>query len=552
MAGAGGKWKSVLAIAAVLLGATRVSVAQSGQGEPAGALSGKLTDLYSHPLSGVTVILRNEATGAEASTTTTNNGAYRFTGLEQGQYSLEARSPQLGRGRLDEIVVSGGHEARVQTAMEFEQTPASLVLAAELRVEPVKAEAQLKTQPPAPDPAAIAAKIAALAARKISEGPTPTLDTLLVAEPLKTFDLSGRDNHGSSKPVPAPLHATPPSAEAISVPAGQTLARLGPLKPAPAAGGAAVANKALASEQAAAMQALALRAMQVAAMQALQATLKPVLAVSQERGPAATATMSASELQALPVSGRHWQDFVLDNAPTSATLAGGQAEISLRAAGQQRAGTAVDGAGRSLAFGSTNSSGQGSQGVGPLGQGAGEPAGMAQVGAGGHGLALSETAIRAIETAIGNMEASAARAAGGRMNVETQRGGDKLHGQGFFFDRQNNWGAKNPFSQWIKEIAPASVSLNSVPLFTSQSYTSASNPSYTPPDHEIAWGIGAGSRIRRNKLFWFAALDGNRRNGPGLSTVKHPCLGYDGAGACTSGVFANPTGDQMQVLAALL
>jgi hypothetical protein len=166
------------------------------------------------------------------------------------------------------------------------------------------------------------------------------------------------------------------------------------------------------------------------------------------------------------------------------------------------------------------------------------------VGAGGHGFAVSEAAIRAIETATGNMEASAARAAGGRMNLETQRGGDRLHGQGFIFERQNTWGAKNPSAQWVKEIAPASAALNSIPLFASQPYT--------PAEHESVWGIGAGSRIRRDKLFWFAALDGDNRNNPGIATAKHPCLEYDSNGVCTSGFFANPTGDQMQVLAARL
>jgi hypothetical protein len=67
---------------------------------------------------------------------------------------------------------------------------------------------------------------------------------------------------------------------------------------------------------------------------------------------------------------------------------------------------------------------------------------------GGHGLALSEAAIREVQTVAGNVEAEAARAAGGRMNVETMSGGNELHGQGFLFDRQNNWGAQNPFSQW--------------------------------------------------------------------------------------------------------
>jgi hypothetical protein len=260
--------------------------------------------------------------------------------------------------------------------------------------------------------------------------------------------------------------------------------------------------------------------------------------------------MSAAELQALPVSGRHWQDFVLDNTPTSKTPAGGQGEILLRGAGQPTA-IAVDGMNLKLAFGPTNETGQGSQGRGPLGQGE-NPAGMAQVGKGGHGLAVSEAAIRTVETVAGNVEAAADRASGGRMNVETERGTNKLHGQGFFFDRQNNWGARNPFTQWVKETTPATGT--TVPVFTPESYT--------PPDRETTWGIGVGSRIRRDKLFWFAALDGFNRNDPGVSTVKHPyLLTYPNPKTCPPGLsqcpvptgfFAQPTNDQMQVLSARL
>ena len=131
MAGAGGNWTGVLAIAVLLLGAARVSSAQSIQKGSVGILTGKLTDLHSNPLPGVAVILRNQATGAEVSTTTANNGVYRFRELKPGEYSLEARSPQLGHGRLNEIVVSAGHEARVQAAMEFELPhPRSPILAA--------------------------------------------------------------------------------------------------------------------------------------------------------------------------------------------------------------------------------------------------------------------------------------------------------------------------------------------------------------------------------------------------------------------------------------
>ena len=100
-------------------------------------------------------------------------------------------------------------------------------------------------------------------------------------------------------------------------------------------------------------------------------------------------------------------------------------------------------------------------------------------------------------------------------------GANELHGQGFLFDRQNTWGARNPFTQWVKETTPATLTIPSglhspILVFTPESYT--------PPDHETTWGIGVGSRIRRNKLFWFAALDGYQRNDPGLAMVKHPYL----------------------------
>jgi hypothetical protein len=123
------------------------------------------------------------------------------------------------------------------------------------------------------------------------------------------------------------------------------------------------------------------------------------------------------------------------------------------------------------------------------------------------------------------------RTAGGRVNVETARGVNGFHGQAFASDRQNIWGAQNPFTQWVQLTAPATLTTS--PAFTPRPYT--------PPDHESVWGVGIGSQIRRDKLFWFAALDSYRRNDPGLATVKHP-----------DEFFAQPSNDQMQVLSARL
>jgi len=473
MAGLECRWTKALAIAVLLMGAGTVNLAQSAetrsvQTARAGALRGRLTDLYSKPLVGVPLRLRNQATGAEARTTTTKNGAYEFSGLEPGEYTLEAESLQLGRGQLEGIVVHAGHEARVQAAMEFEPLPLPSFLA----------KVQLPNRP------------------ELHVIAPPPNDTVLASEPLQTLALSGRSLPDFAPPAVAASVPTHLGANDSQVPES------GPGAPIPTASMA-------------------------------------ILAVSS----AAATTTSAHELQALPVSGRHWQDFVLDNTPTSATPAGGQAQIALRSAGQQ-AEIAVDGVSKGLAFGPTNASGQGSSGGSALEQGGADPAGMAQVGRGGHGLALSEAAIREVRTEAGNVEAAAVRAAGGRMNVETRRGTNELHGQGFLFDRQNEWGAQNPYSTWAKETSPASTQYDSIPIFSAQPYT--------PPDRETAWGIGVGSRIRRDKLFWFAALDGSDRNDPGIVMVKHPCLSYDSDGVCTKGFFASPKDDQMQVLASRL
>jgi hypothetical protein len=127
--------------------------------------------------------------------------------------------------------------------------------------------------------------------------------------------------------------------------------------------------------------------------------------------------------------------------------------------------------------------------------------------------------------------AETARADGGQVDVQTRHGSNGLHGQGFVFDRENAWGAQNPFTQWVKETAPGTSS--TTPVFTAEPYT--------PSDHEIIWGASIGSHIRRNKLFWFAALDGLLRNHPGVSTVRHP-----------DEFFAQPTDNDLQVLGARL
>jgi len=240
--------------------------------------------------------------------------------------------------------------------------------------------------------------------------------------------------------------------------------------------------------------------------------------------------MARPELQALPVSGRRWQDFVLDNTPTSTTPAAGQGQISLRGAGEP-AEIAVDGVGRGLAFGRLVDRGKarlGGDRWGKTGKDRREwrKSGLEAMpcrkrGGDPHGWRRRPATWRPRQTGQ----------RGGRMNVETQSGANEMHGQGFLFDRQSAWGAQNPFTQWVKETAPATET--TVPVFTPETIPlrTVKRPGAS------AWA----GRIRRNKLFWFAALDSYNRNDPGLATVKIPSV-----------FFAQPTNDQMQVLSARL
>lgn len=257
--------------------------------------------------------------------------------------------------------------------------------------------------------------------------------------------------------------------------------------------------------------------------------------------PVVTTTLTGEQLQQMPLTGRHWQNFVLDT-PTASTPAGSQQQASLRGVGQQPSALAVDGASKGLAFGGTSGSGTGNYAQGGSSEGGATQSAMGQAWVGGHAPGLASAAIREVQAIAGNVESAASRSAGGRLSVESLHGSNGLHGQGFLSDRQNIWGARNPFSQWVQNTGTAAA-----PIFTPEPYT--------PPDHETTWGLGVGSQILRNKLFWFGAVDHYQRNDPGLATVKHPylCASSSANGQCIpAGFFAPPSSDQMLAICARL
>jgi len=459
------------------------------QSPQSGSLAGRLTNLRSAPLAGVAIVLRNQSTGAEVHTTSAKNGAFCFASLDAGEYTLDAYAAQLGHGHLEGILVAGGVESRVQTALSFEPPVPALIEAT--------APAQFAGPPVAAVPAPLIASVPPAILTPVPTPIPPMPAPVTAASPSATPEPSALQGAQTQSRVPvfSQRAALETQSVAVELAIAVALPRAFPLNP-----GAALTLTTTAVPDSL-LQPAKLDPRSVASATAAAQPSDPV-------AQAVSTTISASQLQALPASGRRWQEFLLDTPAAGAST--DSSEVFYRGS-QQSAQVTVDGANIGLVFGVSASSGPrasdstsaDSDPESRIGQSG------SQASTGWRGLGVSEAAVREVTTASGNVEAEGMRSAGGRTTISTESGGNALHGQGFLFDRQNTWGAQNPFTQWVQNTGSTTA-----PNFTAIPFT--------PPDHETVWGIGVGSDVRRNRLFWFAALDSNHRNDPGLSTVKNP------------------------------
>jgi hypothetical protein len=141
--------------------------------------------------------------------------------------------------------------------------------------------------------------------------------------------------------------------------------------------------------------------------------------------------------------------------------------------------------------------------------------------------AVTQGAIQEFQVNTLNYSAEYGRSAGGVINTVTKSGSNQLHGELYFYDRDNDWGAANPYT------------LVSVPTPGTNAYTTMP---IKPKDWRKQWGFGIGGPILRDRLFWFYAYDQSRRNFPGLGRASDPQDTFATANAtlpagetCTSG-----------------
>lgn len=196
---------------------------------------------------------------------------------------------------------------------------------------------------------------------------------------------------------------------------------------------------------------------------------------------AVTQNIDQTQIDNLPTSSRRWSNFAL-LAPGVMPDQNGYGLLSFRGISVLLNNNTLDGADNNQAFFS-------------------EERGRTRIG-----YSTTQAAIREFQVNTSNYSAEYGRAAGGVVNTVTKSGGNEVHGQLFFYDRDNNWGATNPFTT----------------LTTRTSTGDFVTTPFKPTDIRKQWGMNAGGPIRKDKVFWFFAYDQFRRDFPGVATAETP------------------------------
>ncbi|MDT5157921.1 MAG: hypothetical protein QOH51_2278 [Acidobacteriota bacterium] len=114
---------------------------------------------------------------------------------------------------------------------------------------------------------------------------------------------------------------------------------------------------------------------------------------------------------------------------------------------------------------------------------------------------ISQSAIKEFQVNTSSYSAEYGRSAGGVVNAVTKSGTNNFHGDVFYFQRNNKWGARNPRS------------------FITQNVGGVFTPvAFKPVDVRHQYGGTIGGPIVKDKAFFFFSFDQQKRNFPGVAT----------------------------------
>lgn len=236
----------------------------------------------------------------------------------------------------------------------------------------------------------------------------------------------------------------------------------------------------------------------VGSLTSLNPTLKPgeameTVEVSGEapvmhmESPEISETLTTKEILNLPMNGGRWSNLAL-LTPSAVADSNGFGLVSFRGISPLLNNVEIDGADDNQAFFS-------------------EERGRTR-----EGYSTSQIAIAEFQVNTGVYSAEYGRAAGAALNAVTKSGTNQLHGQGYFQDRDNEWGAFNPFTTITTINEPSSGGQPTI----------VTGLPYRAKDWRKRWGFGMGGPIVKDKLFWFYAYDQYKRNFPGVAKPSSP------------------------------
>jgi outer membrane receptor protein involved in Fe transport len=186
--------------------------------------------------------------------------------------------------------------------------------------------------------------------------------------------------------------------------------------------------------------------------------------------------LDQAAIENLPINGGRWSNFAL-LTPGVVNDLNGFGLVSFRGISTLLNNNTIDGADNNEAFFS-------------------EERGRTRAG-----YSSAKVAIQEFQVNTSNYSSEYGRSAGGVVNTVTKSGTNEIHGEAYFYDRDNGWGSRNPFTNLTSQTSPG--------VFTSTPFK--------PKDWRKMWGFGIGGPIIKDKLFFFLAYDQYQRNFPGTA-----------------------------------
>ena len=142
------------------------------------------------------------------------------------------------------------------------------------------------------------------------------------------------------------------------------------------------------------------------------------------------------------------------------------------------------------------------------------------------GYSTPKEAVQEFQVNTSNYSAEYGRSAGGVVNTVSKSGTNNIHGSGYFYDRDNDWGAFNEFT--LLQVPNGSGGFSPQP--------------FKPTDWRKIAGFSVGGPLVKDKLFWFLAYDWYHHNFPGVAIPGNPTAFLGAPSAATISTLAGRLG----------